>query len=92
MNVHSVDEALKYLPGVYTNRPGGHEPSVMGTNVLLRGIPDYSRTLVLVDGQTLNDPYIGAVPGNRCRPRRLNASRWCPARFPRSMAAAPWAG
>lgn len=61
MNVHSVDESLKYLPGVYTNRPGGHEPSVMGTNVLLRGIPDYSRTLVLVDGQTLNDPYIGAV-------------------------------
>lgn len=61
MNVQSVDESLKYLPGVYTNRPGGHEPSVMGTNVLLRGIPDYSRTLVLVDGQTLNDPYIGAV-------------------------------
>ncbi|MDP2786381.1 MAG: TonB-dependent receptor [Sulfurimicrobium sp.] len=61
MNVQSVDESLKYLPGVYTTRPGGHEPSVMGTNVLLRGIPDYSRTLVLVDGQTLNDPYIGAV-------------------------------
>jgi len=61
MNVHSVDEALTLLPGVYTTRPGGHEPSVMGTNVLLRGIPDYSRTLVLVDGQTLNDPYIGAV-------------------------------
>ncbi len=61
MNVHSVDEALATLPGVYTTRPGGHEPSVMGTNVLLRGIPDYSRTLVLVDGQTLNDPYIGAV-------------------------------
>lgn len=61
MNIHSVDEALSLLPGVYTTRPGGHEPSVMGTNVLLRGIPDYSRTLVLVDGQTLNDPYIGAV-------------------------------
>lgn len=61
MNVHSVDESLKYLPGVYANRPGGHEPSVMGTNIVLRGIPNYSRTLVLVDGQTLNDPYIGAV-------------------------------
>lgn len=61
MNVQSVDESLTYLPGVYTHRPGGHEPSVMGTNVLLRGIPNYSRTLVLVDGQTLNDPYIGAV-------------------------------
>lgn len=61
MNIHSADEALNYLPGVYTKRPGGHEPSVMGTNVVMRGIPDYSRTLVLVDGQTLNDPYIGAV-------------------------------
>lgn len=59
--IHSVDEALTLLPGVYTTRPGGHEPSVMGTNVVMRGIPDYSRTLVLVDGQTLNDPYIGAV-------------------------------
>ena len=61
MNIQSADEALNYLPGVYTKRPGGHEPSVMGTNVVMRGIPDYSRTLVLVDGQTLNDPYIGAV-------------------------------
>lgn len=61
MNIHSADEALTLLPGVYTKRPGGHEPSVMGTNVVMRGIPDYSRTLVLVDGQTLNDPYIGAV-------------------------------
>lgn len=60
-NIHSADEALALLPGVYTTRPGGHEPSVMGTNVVMRGIPDYSRTLVLVDGQTLNDPYIGAV-------------------------------
>jgi len=41
MNVQSVDEALTYLPGVYTNRPGGHEPSVMGTNVLLPVITDY---------------------------------------------------
>lgn len=61
MNIHSPDEALKFSPGAYTTRPAGHEPSVMGTNVVLRGIPDYSRTLVLVDGQTLNDPYIGAV-------------------------------
>ena len=61
MNIHSPDEALRFSPGAYTTRPAGHEPSVMGTNVVLRGIPDYSRTLVLVDGQTLNDPYIGAV-------------------------------
>lgn len=61
MNIHSTDQALTLLPGAYATRPGGNEPSVMGTHVMLRGIPDYSRTLVLVDGQTLNDPYIGAV-------------------------------
>ncbi|MGE5027750.1 MAG: TonB-dependent receptor plug domain-containing protein, partial [Betaproteobacteria bacterium] len=60
-DIHSVDEAIALVPGVYATRSGGHEPSVMGTNVVMRGIPDYSRTLVLVDGQTLNDPYIGAV-------------------------------
>ena len=60
MNVQSLDQALTFLPGAHSLRPGGNEPSVMGTSVVLRGIPDYSRTLVLVDGQTLNDPYIGA--------------------------------
>lgn len=60
-NIQSADEALAHLPGVHASRPGGHEPSVMGTHVMLRGIPDASRTLVLVDGQTLNDPYIGTV-------------------------------
>ncbi len=60
-NIHSADQALIHVPGAYTARPGGSEPSVMGTHVMLRGIPDASRTLVLVDGQTLNDPYIGTV-------------------------------
>lgn len=60
-NIHSVDQALAHIPGAYTSRPGGNEPSIMGTHVMLRGIPDASRTLVLVDGQTLNDPYIGTV-------------------------------
>lgn len=60
-NIQSADEALTYVPGAYASRPGGHEPSVMGTHIMLRGIPDASRTLVLVDGQTLNDPYIGTV-------------------------------
>jgi iron complex outermembrane receptor protein len=60
-NIQSADEALTHIPGAYASRPGGHEPSVMGTHIMLRGIPDASRTLVLLDGQTLNDPYIGTV-------------------------------
>lgn len=80
-NVHSADEALRFLPGVYTTRPGGHEPSVMGTNVLLRGIPDYSRTLVLVDGQTLNDPYIGAVTWESVPPETIERIEVVPGPF-----------
>ncbi len=80
-NVQSADEALKFLPGVYATRPGGHEPSVMGTNVLLRGIPDYSRTLVLVDGQTLNDPYIGAVTWESVPPETIERIEVVPGPF-----------
>jgi iron complex outermembrane receptor protein len=80
-NIHSVDEALTLLPGIYTTRPGGHEPSVMGTNVLLRGIPDYSRTLVLVDGQTLNDPYIGAVTWESVPPETVERIEVVPGPF-----------
>lgn len=81
MNIHSTDQALTLLPGVYTTRPGGHEPSVMGTNVLLRGIPDYSRTLVLVDGQTLNDPYIGAVTWESVPPETVERIEVVPGPF-----------
>ncbi len=80
-NVHSADEALRFLPGVYASRAGGHEPSVMGTNILLRGIPDYSRTLVLVDGQTLNDPYIGAVTWESVPPETIERIEVVPGPF-----------
>lgn len=81
MNVQSADEALTTLPGVYTTRPGGHQPSVMGTNTLLRGLPDYSRTLVLVDGQTLNDPYIGAVTWESVPPETIERIEVVPGPF-----------
>jgi iron complex outermembrane receptor protein len=53
----------------------------MGTNVLLRGIPDYSRTLVLVDGQTLNDPYIGAVTWESVPPETIERIEAVPGSF-----------
>lgn len=81
MNVQSLDEALTFLPGVFATRRGGHEPSVMSTNVLLRGIPDYSRTLVLVDGQTLNDPYIGAVTWESVPPETVERIEVVPGPF-----------
>lgn len=81
MNIQSTDEALTLVPGAYATRPGGHEPSVMGTHVMLRGIPDYSRTLVLVDGQTLNDPYIGAVTWESVPPETVERIEVVPGPF-----------
>src|SRR5574340_1334621 len=81
MDIHSADEALKFTPGAYTKRAAGHEPSVMGTNVELRGIPDYSRTLVVVDGQTLNDPYIGAVTWESVPPETMKRIEVVPGPF-----------
>jgi iron complex outermembrane receptor protein len=81
MDIHSADEALKFTPGAYTKRAAGHEPSVMGTNVVLRGIPDYSRTLVVVDGQTLNDPYIGAVTWESVPPETIQRIEVVPGPF-----------
>lgn len=81
MDVHSADEALRFTPGAYTKRAAGHEPSVMGTNVVLRGIPDYSRTLVVVDGQTLNDPYIGAVTWESVPPETIKRIEVVPGPF-----------
>lgn len=81
MDIHSADEALKFTSGAYTKRAAGHEPSVMGTNVVLRGIPDYSRTLVVVDGQTLNDPYIGAVTWESVPPETIKRIEVVPGPF-----------
>jgi len=57
--VKTLDQAVNDVPGVF-NRRG---KSFMDTQaaVTLRGIPDQKRTLILLDGITLNDPRTGAV-------------------------------
>ena len=61
-NIKSVDEALNTIPGVYNNRTKGFLDSI--AYVALRGIPGSYRTLVMVDGITLNDAYSGGIkPG-----------------------------
>lgn len=81
MNIQSADEALKFIPGAYATSAGGHQPSVMSTTVVLRGIPDYSRTLVLVDGQKLNDPFIGAVTWESVPPETIERIEVVPGPF-----------
>jgi len=60
-NVQRVDEAIKNLPGVYVYGYGCHIPSDFQNIVVLRGIPGFYRTLVLIDNQPLNNARSGAV-------------------------------
>lgn len=58
-NVRTVDEALKYVPGVYDRRGKGLMDTL--SSITLRGIPDAKRTLILKDGMVMNDSYTGNV-------------------------------
>ncbi|MDI6793503.1 MAG: TonB-dependent receptor [bacterium] len=53
-----VDEALKYEAGAYLKRGKFADTT---NNVTLRGFTGNQRTLVLLDGQPLNDAYNGGV-------------------------------
>lgn len=58
-NVPTVDKALDLTPGLYIFRTRG-VPDI-GTRVSLRGFNGASRSLVLLDGQPVNDGYTGDV-------------------------------
>ncbi len=55
----TVDQSLYTLPGVFDRRGKG----LMDTqaSISLRGIPGQNRTLILLDGQPLNNAYTGDV-------------------------------
>ena len=60
-NVHEVDQVLSLIEGVNATRAKGPADSDFGVG--LRGFAgnSQSRTLILLDGQPLNDSYIGSV-------------------------------
>ena len=58
-SVPTVDKALDLTPGLYIFRTRG-VPDV-GTRISLRGFNGASRSLVLLDGQPVNDGYTGDV-------------------------------
>ena len=62
-NVQVVDRALDGVPGVYLSRGKGFQDTLAGVG--MRGFSGrgslQSRTLVLLDGQPLNDPYTAGV-------------------------------
>lgn len=57
--VKSIDETLSLMEGVYVQRFQG--PSATDANTRVRGFDGGGRTLVLLDGQPLNDAYAGSV-------------------------------
>ncbi|MFA7060958.1 MAG: TonB-dependent receptor [Pedobacter sp.] len=58
-NITTVDEAINTIPGVLSTRGKGMMDRMSA--ITLRGIPGQSRTLVMLDGITLNSPYAGSV-------------------------------
>jgi len=57
-SIKTVDEALDTLPGVYNKRQSLSDTQA---SIILNGIPDQKRTLILKDGVTLNNGYDGSV-------------------------------
>lgn len=58
-NIKTVDEALLEIPGVFAKRNKGLMDST--SSVRLRGFKGDQYTLILLDGQPLNDAYTGGV-------------------------------
>jgi iron complex outermembrane receptor protein len=58
-NIETVDDALDTLPGIFVKRNKGLMDST--ASVRMRGFNNDQYTLVLLDGQPLNDAYTGGL-------------------------------
>ena len=56
-NIQTVDQALNAIPGVMNRRATGLLDPI--ATITMRGLPGSQRTLMMLDGFTLNDPYSG---------------------------------
>lgn len=57
-SINSIDEALNTTTGVVVDRNGVRDTM---SSMTLGGIPGQSRTMVLIDGITVNSPYSGGI-------------------------------
>lgn len=64
LNIQTVDQALKQVPGTFVSRSNGWGDTM--ANVNLRGFPadTQKRTLVLLDGQDMSSGYTNSVNWN----------------------------
>lgn len=67
-NIQSVDTALDLVPGLFDKHA---KPLDTTASVAVRGIPDQKRTLILLDGQPMNDAYTGVVNWNGMLPENI---------------------
>lgn len=65
-DVLTFDDALKGTAGVMLSRSKGPMDTI--ANITLRGVPGQNRTLVMVDGVTLNSPFAGSIQSNTIAP------------------------
>lgn len=56
-NVERIDDALKNVTGVYVNAAGDGTPSAWSNQIMMRGVPGYYRTGVMIDGQSISNGF-----------------------------------
>lgn len=60
-NADRIDQMLSSSMGVFTRGAGDGAPSAWSNQIMLRGMPGYYRTGVMVDGQSLNNGFSGGI-------------------------------
>lgn len=55
----SADRALQLSPGIFVTEPRGTIQDTTFSNIVIRGIPEQKRTLFMIDGVPINNPFLG---------------------------------
>ena len=61
--VTSFDRVLQTSPGVLVTEPRGLIQDTTYSNIVVRGIPEQKRTLFMIDGVPINNPFLGRFFG-----------------------------
>lgn len=68
-NVKSIDEAIGLIPGVFQKRGKGYMDTLNA--IVLRGVPEAKRSLIMVDGLSINDAYTSSADAGGFAPDDL---------------------
>lgn len=70
-NVQQLTDALKDLAGVNVRDLGEGTPSAWANQIIIRGIPGYYRTAVLLDGQPINNAFSAGINWSQVDPEAV---------------------